>query len=327
MSESSGSSQNITSDIFQVDNNTNVNTLEEAIVSFLSLISAVAALTAQIVKAYESAQYNKKSCATLIQRVQAAEVAVQALNRRKQENVKKFRKQSYYISFEKFIAILREIEGFIQDVTHLSGYRKFISSNAIKERFQQLIQEFDSIVGDLQLAMVIANKEERRKDVDILLEDIDEMTKFLEKIEGGVTTTDKKISNIFEHILTLKSRSTERDFNPVINIIEPNELMEPTSIKDTASAHNIQKPIYKKFYRGLDVACKISNRFNTELAILSNLGKCDYIINFYGLSHKDGNPLGVFRWAENGNLREFYERFEIEWSRKLKYLPWNSFSS
>jgi len=162
-------------------------------------------------KDYESAQYNKKSCAVLIQRVQAAEVAVQALNRRKVENEKKFRDQAYYISFEKFVAILREIKGFIQDVTHLSGYRKFISSGAIRERFQQLIQEFDGVVGDLELAMVISNEDERKKDVDMLLEDIEEMTKFLEKIEGGVTTIDKKISNVLEHILTLKGKLSEND--------------------------------------------------------------------------------------------------------------------
>src|ERR1051325_4345127 len=121
-----------------------VSNIGEAFGPYIPLVTAVTALTAQIVKAYESAQYNKKSCAALIQRVQASEVAVQALNRRKQENEKNFRDQAYYISFEKFVAILREIKGFIQDVTQLSGYRKFISSNVIKDRFQQLIQEFRS---------------------------------------------------------------------------------------------------------------------------------------------------------------------------------------
>src|SRR5207249_9523752 len=135
--------------------------------------------------------YNKKSCAALIQRVQAAEVAVQALTRRKQENEKNFRNQTYYYYFEKFVAILREIKEFVQDVTHLSGYRKFISSGHIREKFQQLITDFDSVIGDLQLAMVIANEEERRMDVNILQKDIDEMTKFLEKIEGGVTKSAK----------------------------------------------------------------------------------------------------------------------------------------
>ncbi|RIA93662.1 hypothetical protein C1645_609220 [Glomus cerebriforme] len=313
-----------------------VGNVGEAVGPYLPLITAVTTLTAQIVKAYENAQYNKKSCAALIERVQASEVAVQALNRRKQENEKKFRKQTYYISFEKFVAILREIKGFIQDVTHLSGYRKFISSSHIKERFQQLITDFDSVVGDLQLAMVIANEEERRNDVDILQEDINEMTKFLEKIEGGVTTIDKKISNVLEHILTLKGKSSEKGFNPTINRIDPNELKEPNGIQGTASRN--KHKIHKKLYRGLDVACKIiieannnksdktdkpetiSNRVHAELAILSNLGKCDYIINFHGLCHndKDGSTLGVFGWAENGNLRELYEKFDIEWPRKLK---------
>jgi hypothetical protein len=51
---------------------------------------------------------------------------------------------------------------------------------------------------------------------------------------------------------------------------------------------------------------------------LSNLGKCDYIINFYGLCEEDRSILGVFGWAEYGNLRELYEKFDIEWPLKLK---------
>ncbi|GBC04009.1 hypothetical protein RclHR1_05460012, partial [Rhizophagus clarus] len=303
-----------------------VSNIGEAVGPYLPLITAVASLTQQIEKAYESAQYNKKSCAALIQRVQAAEVAVKALNRRKQENEKKFRNQSYYYSFERFVAILKDIKGFVQDVTHLSGYRKFISSIHIQDRFRQLITDFDSVVGDLQLAMVIANEEERKMDIEILQEDISEMTKFLEKIEGGVTTIDKKISNILELILTLKGKSSKKDFNPTINRIDSNELNEPFGNLTSVLAHNKHK-IHKKLYRGQDVACKliieesgaqISNRIHAELAILSNLGKCDYIINFHRLCEKDGSVFSVFDWAENGNLRELYEKFDIEWPRKLK---------
>jgi serine/threonine protein kinase len=312
-----------------------VSNVGEAVGPYLPLITAVAALTQQIVKAYESAQYNKKSCAALIERVQAAEVAVQALNRRKQENERNFCNRTYYISFERFVAILREIKGFIQDVTHLTGYKRFISSVHIKERFQQLITDFDSVVCGLQLAMVIANEEERKMDIDILQEDIYEMTKFLEKVEGGVTTIDKKISNVLEHILTLKGKLSEKSFNPIINRIDPNELKEPIGSQPVISSRNKHK-IHKKLYRGQDVACKliaeenkdkdkspetglpISNRVHAELAILSNLRKCEYIINFHGLCEKNGSVLGVFGWAENGNLRELYEKFDIEWPRKLK---------
>ncbi|PKY14339.1 kinase-like protein [Rhizophagus irregularis] len=294
--------------------------LGKSVEPYLPLITETTLLIKQTVEAYESAQYNKKSCAVLIQRVQAAEVA---LNHCNQGNKKNFCKQSYYHSFERFVAVLKEIKGFIQDVTHLSGYRKFISNDNIKVRFQQLITDFDSIVGDLRLIMIIANKEKRRKDIDILQKDINEMTKFLEKINGGVTTSDKKISNIFEYIITLKGKSPEKGFNPIINRIEPEELGGNQPVVSS-------RKIHKKLYRGQDVACKfiaagefyklskIKNRVRAELAILSNLGKCNYIINFHGLCEKDGSIFSVFEWTENGNLRELYEKFDIEWPRKLK---------
>ncbi|CAG8735194.1 8486_t:CDS:2, partial [Rhizophagus irregularis] len=252
-----------------------VSNVGEAVGPYLPLITAVAALTQQIVKAYESAQYNtKKSCAALIERVQSAEVAVQALNKRKQENERKFRNQSYYFNFERFVAILREIKGFIQDVTHLTGYRKFISSVHIKERFQQLITDFDSVVADLQLAMVIANEDERR--------------------------------NVFEHILTLKGKSSENGFNPIINRIDSKELKEPIGGSQPAASSRNKYKIYKKLYRGQDVACKLIDEEQNKS------DKSDKS------SETDGIVLSVFGWAENGNLRELYEKFDIEWPRKLK---------
>ncbi|PKC04957.1 kinase-like protein, partial [Rhizophagus irregularis] len=309
--------------------------LGESVEPYLPLIIAATSLIKQTVEAFEYAQYNKRSCAVLVERVQAAEVA---LNHCKQGNEKNFCKKAYYSSFERFVAILEEIKGFIQDVAHLSGYRKFISNDIIKVRFQQLITDFDSIVSDLQLIMFIANEEKRKKDIDTLQKDINEMTRFLEKINGGVTTSDKKINNIFEYIITLKGKSSEKGFNPIINRIDSNELKEPIGGSQPVVSSRNKHEIHKKLYRGQDVACKliaeeqnksdksdkspetvppISSRVHAELAILSNLEKCDYIINFHGLCEKDGSVLGVFGWAENGNLRELYEKFDIEWPRKL----------
>ncbi|POG68498.1 kinase-like domain-containing protein [Rhizophagus irregularis DAOM 181602=DAOM 197198] len=159
------------------------------------------------------------------------------------------------------------------------------------------------------------------------------MTRFLEKINGGVTTSDKKISNIFEYIITLKGKSPEKVFNPIINIIDSNELKEPVGGSQPVVSSRNKYKIHKKLYRGQDVANKlitedkfdkssetvpsISSRVHSELAMLSNLGKCDYIIKLHGLCEKDGSVLSVFEWAENGNLRELYKKFDIEWPRKL----------
>ena len=75
------------------------------------------------------------------------------------------------------------------------------------------------------------------------------------------------------------------------------------------------------------MACKIiaeekpeKSRVHAELSILSNLGKCNFIVNFHGLCEKDGTTLDIFGWAENGNLKELYEKYDIEWSRKLKII-------
>ncbi|CAG8737497.1 12297_t:CDS:2 [Rhizophagus irregularis] len=338
VSTDSISSQSIIPNIVQVDDKAystkialeSIINLGESVVPYLPLITAATSVIKQTVEVYEYAQYNKKSCAVLVQRVQAAEVA---LNHYNQGSVKNFCKQSYYYSFERFVAILEEIKGFIQDVTHLSGYRKFISNDNIKVRFQQLITDFDIVVSDLQLIMFIANEEKRKKDIDILQKDINEMTRFLEKINGGVTTSDKKISNIFEYIITLKGKSPEKVFNPIINIIDSNELKEPVGGSQPVVSSRNKYKIHKKLYRGQDVANKlitedkfdkssetvpsISSRVHSELAMLSNLGKCDYIIKLHGLCEKDGSVLSVFEWAENGNLRELYKKFDIEWPRKL----------
>jgi hypothetical protein len=137
---SSISSQSIIPEIVRVDDKAysakfsleTIINLGESIEFYLPLITAVATLTQQIVEAYKNAQYNKKSCAILIQRVQAAEVTIQALDRYKLENEKNFCKQTYYYPFERFIVILREIKEFVQDVTHLSGYKNLFQAITLK---------------------------------------------------------------------------------------------------------------------------------------------------------------------------------------------------
>nr|CAG8563018.1 4841_t:CDS:2 [Entrophospora candida] len=214
---------NLTNDHFKLVIGT-VGAIGEAAMPYLPLISSVLTLTAKIVKAYDNAQYNKKSCAALIQRVQSAEVAVKVLDRRKQENKENFHQQTYYINFERFITILGDIEAFMTDFTRLSQYKKFISNNVIKERFIGLINDFDRVVHDLGFTMIIASDEDRKKEIEILNKDISEMSKFLQTIEAGVTTIDKKISHVLEHVLILQDKKKDKDFSPPIKKIPPNEI-------------------------------------------------------------------------------------------------------
>ncbi|POG68497.1 kinase-like domain-containing protein, partial [Rhizophagus irregularis DAOM 181602=DAOM 197198] len=84
VSTDSISSQSIIPNIVQVDDKAystkialeSIINLGESVVPYLPLITAATSVIKQTVEVYEYAQYNKKSCAVLVQRVQAAEVAL-----------------------------------------------------------------------------------------------------------------------------------------------------------------------------------------------------------------------------------------------------------
>src|SRR5947208_6723494 len=87
----------------------NVN---DAITPFIPFFTLISGLTAEIVRAYENVQYNKKTCGVLVNRVEAAETAVKGLIRLKEENIQNFRNKTYFDSFERFVICLEKIKDF-----------------------------------------------------------------------------------------------------------------------------------------------------------------------------------------------------------------------
>ncbi|CAG8439464.1 8529_t:CDS:2 [Diversispora eburnea] len=294
---------------------------------FAPLFAEVSSLVKEITKAYETAQLNKRTCIALIDRIQAAEAAVNILKRHKKENEEIFRKKEYYDSFQRFITILQSIKTYIQKVTQLTGIRQFISNDSIKENFTFLINEFDSCVANLHLSIFIANEEQRKKDIEILEEDLKEMAKFMESIGGGVTNLlamgeeqskqSKQITHMLEYIqVLLKS-------NPGIQELQPN-LINFEDYVDINGKEEKRGKLYKKINKKtlVNVACKpigtdgIEDK--RELAILGKLEKSPYIIKFLGISCGTSEKVLVYEWAEYGSLREFYMKYQIRWNHKLK---------
>src|ERR1051325_277615 len=68
-----------------------VGAVGESIKPFVPLIAAVTVVISECIKIYEDAQYNKKICNSLMDRVETADLAIRTLKRRKQENESKFR--------------------------------------------------------------------------------------------------------------------------------------------------------------------------------------------------------------------------------------------
>nr|CAG8454642.1 3206_t:CDS:2 [Entrophospora candida] len=244
----------------------------EAITSFLPMIGLVAELTAKIIEAYNNAQINKRSCTALVNRVQAAEVAVQALVRNKYDNEEKFKDINYYHCFQRFVNLLKDIKKFIVDVTQMSGLKKFFQSGSIKSKFERYIKDFDSTVNDLNLAVVIASEEQRQKDFKVISDSFETIMKFLENVAGNVavvkTHNNEKIIEMntnFSIVPQLKhqvdqltkqlSEGTDAQSKPKPKpkFIQPNELKNPRhSTNCTQDNKWLPKITNFEYSRGLD---------------------------------------------------------------------------
>ncbi|CAB4381273.1 unnamed protein product [Rhizophagus irregularis] len=198
--------------------------------SFIPLISLISELTKEIVETYENAQYNKKTCEVLVNRIEAAEVTLKILIREKDENLLS---QGYSKSLDKYVNCLKDIRDFCNDITQLSKFKKFYTSGSIKEKFREIIEEFDNCSRDLNLAITITTNEQMNKYLSFLHLDMIEMMKFLDNIEGGITTienrTKKFVSNTNEiqfqnQEIIFKINNVENQNNKIIE--QNNKILE-----------------------------------------------------------------------------------------------------
>jgi hypothetical protein len=159
-----------------------VGNVTEAVAPFLPLAGLVATLTKEILEAYDNVQYNKKTCGALVNRVEAAETAIKALMRQKEENLKNFQDQNYYNTFQRFVNCLKQIKKLFDDISQLPKFKKFVSSANIRERFEKNIKEFNNCSNDLNLAISIATQDQLNKDLATLHDDMIEMNKVRKRI-------------------------------------------------------------------------------------------------------------------------------------------------
>jgi tRNA A-37 threonylcarbamoyl transferase component Bud32 len=192
--------------------------VNDAIGSFIPCISIISALTKEIAEAYENAQYNKKTCGVLVNRIEVAEVAIKGLIREKEENIDKFLSQGYDKSLDKFVNCLKNVRDFCNDITQLSKFKKFYTSGSIKDNFREIIEEFDNCSRDLNLAISITTNEQMNKYLSFLHLDMIEMMKFLDNIEGGITTIENRTKEFISNTNEIQIKNQEIIFK--INNIE-----------------------------------------------------------------------------------------------------------
>ncbi|CAG8729920.1 36594_t:CDS:2, partial [Gigaspora margarita] len=321
----------------------------ETIKPFLPMIATISVLIKEIIEIYEKAQFNKKICNSLLDRAKSAEAAMNTLQRRKQENEEKFRSQVYYNNFMKFKNVLEKIKNFAGEVTQIRGISKYLNASNIKDKFLELTRDYDQCMEDLHFTFVIAQDEQRRYDQESLESDLEEMVEFLklfsENVRSDLKFVQGSLNILHQEVSLIKTQFCHsKEKEPIDNDthisaprIETKFLTdidneEKPPIKTIANSSNIM--VVKKFYTkcAIAVSCETviieqkefqSQKKQGYLAILGKLGECPNILKFFGVSTlKDTSTLRehevlVFEWADMGNLKEVYEKYDIPWRTKI----------
>ncbi|CAG8728150.1 7880_t:CDS:2, partial [Rhizophagus irregularis] len=132
-----------------------VCSITQNIEEFTPLIKSFLALRKEIVSLYEKAEHHKELCSFLLQRCNCAMVTVEDLYIRKTENEKFFYKQGNLNLFKDFIKCIKRIKNFIEEISQLGKYRKFLLTNNIEETFSELTTEFDGYMNSLNFPFTI----------------------------------------------------------------------------------------------------------------------------------------------------------------------------
>ncbi|RIA93934.1 hypothetical protein C1645_598688 [Glomus cerebriforme] len=290
----------------------------EAIAPFIPLIDSAASAITEIIKIYQTSQYNKRICNSLLDRARLSEIAIDQLLRRRKENEQKFKNQVWYKAFHRFVVVLDKIKTFGGNVSQLPGIKSFVKAKSISDTFKELMIEYDNVMKDLDFTMAIANEQQRQIDNESIKDDLSEINQFLEKIDDGIEENNVKMSLIYEEVKSIKSMIRADKTEPIEpKRIESSKLTEPAVGRTGDTRGNAPFIKRKTYMNAIEVACKpISindkvdelKKFKRHLAIHIKATQSPNIIQFYGLSTIDGNTVMVLEWAELGNLQELYQK-------------------
>jgi serine/threonine protein kinase len=292
-----------------------ISTVGDAVGSFMPLLDLASGLIKAVVEVYRTAEYNKKICRALAERVGITTAPLELL-RIRHEN--ESRDEAFYAAFYKFIYALENIKEYIDDISKIRGFRKYAKAISVKQKFEKLTEEYDTAMKDLNFTLVIANEERRNNDQIALSEDLAEFEKYLSAIDG-------KVDNIYEEVKYIRKHLGDKTFHGA-NKIASKDISDSARGKSDYKRGKDPNIVVRKILNGQEVACKFTSMTDEEmesntrvqghLEILMKLSECNHILRFYGVSKIDDINVMVFEWAQRGTLKELYEKKDIQWHYK-----------
>ncbi|GBC47185.2 kinase-like domain-containing protein [Rhizophagus irregularis DAOM 181602=DAOM 197198] len=257
---------------------------------FIPLTTEVVNLLDQIMELYHSAEHNKRICGALIDRVSAAESAIRNLKIRSEQN-ENFFNQKKLILLQTLINNIHQIKRFVEEVGQLKGLIKYAPVKSIEKKFKELCGDFDSNAAALNFANTVDSRNQAENDKNALRQDMDYLIKYIDEILGGMTNINK---------------------------------YEDTS---EARGNKIRKCVNKKNGEIVGFKCIADEKDNEgsmnnvkdQISILEKLLVCDNILKFYGVIYNEERWYLITEWAELGNLKEYYNNYDFDVKKKLRF--------
>ncbi|CAG8680790.1 19618_t:CDS:2 [Dentiscutata erythropus] len=179
----------------------------DAVAPYIPLFDIATKLIKEIIDLHDAAQYNKNTCARLMERVIDARGAIEKLQRTKKSNEEKFKDQNFYNTFQRFTNTLTKIKAFEEELSKMGNFRKTFEASLIKDKFISLTSEFDTAMRDLNFSMMVDNEAQRKRDFESLEEDHDEIKKLLIYTRETVI---EKVEKVVQEVQVMKSQLEDK---------------------------------------------------------------------------------------------------------------------
>lgn len=177
---------------------------------------------------------------------------------------------------------------------------------------------------ELNLDTVLRTKAELDEDIRALSGDLNEIKQYLTNINDGVTGMGDKLDIfIAEFRDSIKAKEVKPDLLEASKI-DTNEVRDPTD-ENLALVIRPGSSISLKSWRQLDAADKdfgivspaTRAEIEREVAIVKQLDRCKYIIQFFGTYQRAGRLHLLMEFAHHGNLEDYMKKEELDWKTRL----------
>ncbi|GES97471.1 kinase-like domain-containing protein [Rhizophagus clarus] len=266
--------------------------IEVTFASFLPLIEEMNKLYDYIDKIHRNAQYNEITCKAMLERIRIANTDVGTLQIR---NLEFFSKKNL-INFRNLVTVICEIRHFLADISQ--GSKKYVHAEDIKEKFSNLIDEFETAIRLLQFYLIIYFVERDNNENDKIRANIEEEW-IKQKIE------DEDIL-YFEYGKFIEFEKIGKGgFGDVYKAETIDE--KKVALKCLRKSSKIEENVLKDFVK--------------ELKVLRIISYHDNINSFLGITKDyEENYIMVLEYANNGNLRDYLRKnfCSLQWKDKIQ---------